>query len=197
MRFQKKHSGFTTIEVLLVVVLLGLLATTVMPNVGSIFRVGLKSSVRRFAAIVKYAYDYSILTGKVHRIVLDLDKQTWRVEAAEPGQLPVDSARFGLLPDGMREEDRVSYDPTFKIVGKNLIDKMPRGVQIVEVESWRLGQNAVARKGEVSIYSYPSGYIDEVTVVLSEIGKEDVQKFLVTTRSLTGRIKVLTETSVK
>lgn len=194
---RQSRKGFTTIEVLLVVVLLGLIASTVMPSVGSIFRVGLKSSVRRFAAIVKYAYDYSILTGKVHRIVLNLDEQTWKVEAAEPGQLPSDKSRFGLLPEGMREEDRVTSEPAFKVVGKNLVDRMPRGVQIVEVSSWRLGKDAVAKKGEVSIYSYPSGYIDEVTVVLSEVGKEELQKFLVTTRSLTGRIRVLTETSVK
>jgi len=197
MSLLRKKSGFTTIEVLLVVVLLALIATTVMPNIGSVFRVGLKSSVRRFAAIVKYAYDYSILTGKVHRIVLNLDEQSWKVEAAEPGQLPIDKERFGLLPEGMREDDRVSEDPSFKVVGKNLIDRMPKGVQIVEVSSWRLGKDAVAKKGEISIYSFPSGYIDEVTVVLSEIGKEDIQKFLVTTKSLTGRIKVLAETSVK
>jgi len=188
------RKGFTTIEILLVIVLLGLIATTVIPNISGLFRVGVKSSVRRFAAIVKYSYDQSILTGRIHRIVLNLDEQSWKVEAAEPGQLPLDSQRFGLLADGMREQDRVTTEPAFKIAGENLFDKMPGGVRIIEVDSWRLGKDSVARKGEVSIYSYPSGYVDEVTVTLAEEGQEKVQQFLITTRSLTGRIKVKTET---
>jgi prepilin-type N-terminal cleavage/methylation domain-containing protein len=191
----RRRKGFTTIEVLLVIVLLGLIASSVIPNVTGIFRVGVKSSVRRFAAIVKFAYDQSILTGRIHRIVLNLDEQSWKVEAAEAGQLPIDSKRLGLLPEGMREGDRVTVEPAFKEAGQNLFDKMPKGVRLVEVDSWRLGEGVVARKGEISIYSYPSGYIDEVTVTLAEEGRENVQKFLVTTRSLTGRIKVETETA--
>ncbi|MEO5667543.1 MAG: prepilin-type N-terminal cleavage/methylation domain-containing protein [Bdellovibrionota bacterium] len=190
---KRLRKGFTTIEVLLVIVLLGLIATTVIPNIAGLFRVGVKSSVRRFAALVKYSYDQSILTGRIHRIVLDMDKQSWKVEAAEAGQLPIDSQKFGLLPEGMRESDRVTTEPTFKVAGENLFDKMPNGVKIVQVQSWRLGKDAVAKKGSVSIYSYPSGFIDEVTVVLAEEGKEESQQFLVTTKSLTGRIKVHTE----
>jgi prepilin-type N-terminal cleavage/methylation domain-containing protein len=187
------RKGFTTIEVLLVIVLLGLIATTVIPNISGIFRVGVKSSVRRFAALVKYSYDQAILTGRIHRIVLNLDDQSWKVEAAEPGQLPIDAQKFGILAEGMREGDRVTVEPAFKTAGENLFDKMPGGVRIVEVESWRLGKDVAATKGEISIYSYPSGYIDEVTVTLAEDGKEEVQQFLITTRSLTGRIKVATE----
>ena len=192
-----RRKGFTTIEVLLVIVLLGLIATTVIPNIGGIFRVSVKSSVRRFAAIVKYTYDQAILTGRIHRIVLDLDEQSWKVEAAEANQLPSDEKRLGLLADGMRETDRVSVEASFKPSGDGLFDKMPGGVRIVQVDSWRLGKDAVAKKGAISIYSYPSGYIDEVTVMLAEEGKEDVQQFLVTTKSLTGRIKVETETKAQ
>jgi Tfp pilus assembly protein FimT len=190
----RRRHAFTTIEVLLVIVLLGLIASTVVPNVGSVFRVGLKSSVRRFAAIVKYAYDHAILTGKVHRVVLNLDENSWRVEAAEVGQLPIDSARFGLLPDGMRESDRVTTEATFQVVGRNLVDRMPGGVKIVQVASWRLGSDAVAQTGEVSIYAYPSGFVDQVTVVIAEQGKEEIQQFLISTHSLTGRVRVVTET---
>jgi hypothetical protein len=194
---QRRRAGFTTIEVLLVIALLGLIATSLLPNIGGVFRVGLKSSVRRFAAIVKYTYDQSILTGRIHRIVLDLDAQEWRVESAEPGQLPIDSKRFGLLPEGMRESDRVTVEPAFKKAGENLFDRMPSGVSLVEVSSWRLGNDKVARTGEISIYSYPSGFIDEVTVVLAEQGKEEMQRFLITTRSLSGRIRVQTQTGAR
>ncbi len=192
-RRTSRKSGFTLIEILLVVVLLGIMASTLIPNVSSVFRVGLKSSVRRYSALVKFAYDNAILTGRIHRIVLDLDKQNWSVEAAKPGQLPVDKERLGLLPESLREEDRVTEDPAFEKVGNRLVEKIPSGVRILEVSSWRIGEGKVVDKGVISIYAYPSGLIDESTVVIVEEGKEKLQHFLVTTKSLTGRVTVKTE----
>ena len=194
--FQRRtscKSGFTLVEILLVIVLIGLMMSSVVPNVGSVFRVGLKSSVRRYSSLVKFAYDSAILSGQVHRIVLDLDEQSWHVEAAKPGELPIDKDRLGLLPDSMREEDRVQEEPGFAKVGNKLIEKIPNGVKILEVSSWRIGEGVVVDKGKVSIYAYPSGFIDESTVVIVEQGKEALQQFLVTTKSLTGRVTVKTE----
>ncbi|NCN40896.1 prepilin-type N-terminal cleavage/methylation domain-containing protein [bacterium] len=193
LRRTNHKAGFTLIEILLVVALVGLLASALVPNISGVFRVGLKSSVRRFSAVVKYTYDNSILTGRIHRIVLDLDKQTWRVEAANPGQLPTDKDRMGLLPDSLREDDRVIEDPAFTLVGARLVENIPAGVKIMEASSWRLGEGNVVDKGEFFIYAYPNGLIDEATVVIVEEGKEKLQQFIVTTKSLTGRVKVKTE----
>ena len=185
------NQGFTLVEILLVIVLIALLATSVVPGVTNVFRVGVTSSVRRFAALVKYTYDQSILTGRIHRIVLNLDEQSWTVESAEVGALPIDKAKEELNRD---HDGPPPEEPGFKKVGGTLVDKMPVGVQILKVESWRLGpKGASATKGEVSLYAYPSGYIDEATVVLAEAGKENVQRFKVTTQALTGRVKVETE----
>lgn len=192
-RRTNRKSGFTLIEILLVVALVGLLASVMVPNISGVFRVGLKSSVRRYSAIVKYAYDNAILTGRIHRIVLNLDEQSWRVEAANPGQLPTDKDRMGLLPDSLREDDRIIEDPAFEVVGKRLVEKIPAGVKILEVSSWRIGEGNVVDSGEFSIYAYPSGLIDESTVVIVEEGKEKLQQFLITTKSLTGRVSVKTE----
>jgi len=188
------RSGFTLVEILMVIALLALLATSVLPRVGSVFRVNVQSSVRRYAAMVRYAYDQSVLTGRVHRIILDMDKQSWGVEVAEPGALPLDRSKQGVLAEGIREDDRVTSEPSFKKVTGNLVDSFPSGVQIVQVESWRLGKGKVATKGEIGIYAFPNGYIDESTVTLAESGKENGQRFTVTTQPLTGRIKVETVT---
>ena len=186
--------GFTLLEILLVVVLLGLLAGAVIPNFSKMFRVSVQSSVRRYAALVRYAYDQSILTGRIHRIVLNMDNQSWHVEATEPGMLPIDKAKMGLMPDSVHESERVTSEPTFKAVGKNLIDKMPKGVIILEVDSWRSNDKGHAlTKGEASIYAYPNGFIDESTVVLAESGREKPQRYKITTQSLTGRIKIEVE----
>lgn len=188
------RSGFTLLEILLVVALLAGLASVVVPNIGNVVRVGVQSSVRRFSALIRYGYDQSVLTGKVHRIVLNLDTpQSWFIEAGEPGALPIDVTRQGLLAEGINERDRVTVEPGFQKVEGTQLEKIPSGVRLLSVESWRIGKEP-ATKGKVSIYLFPGGFVDNATVYLAEEGKEDVQKFKITVQSLSGRISVEAET---
>jgi prepilin-type N-terminal cleavage/methylation domain-containing protein len=191
--------GFTLLEILLVVALIAIMAVVLVPRVSSVFRVGVQSSVRRFAAMVKYTYDQSVMTGKVHRIHIDLDKQTWVVEATEQGKLPHQKAAEEFLPPGISEfdlerraeEDQKTSDPGFSSVKGDIDVAVPKGVRIVAVDSWRLEKNEnPALKGEVSIYSFPNGYIDDAIIYLAELGKEDLQQFKVSISSLTGRVKI-------
>ena len=116
--------GFTLIEILLVIVIIALLASTVVPNVTKVFRASVKSSVRRYASLVRYAYDQAVFTGRVHRIVLDLDRQAWHVEVAQAGTLP-------LNPDLAREqsaEERGKSEEEFTPVKSQLVSSLPSGV---------------------------------------------------------------------
>jgi type II secretory pathway pseudopilin PulG len=193
------------LEILLVLALIAILAVAVIPRAQGLFRVSVQSSVRRFGSMVRYAYDQAIFTGRLHRIVLDLDKQTWAVEAAPKGKLPVEEARrerFEGLPDNKHNDDEEEAGPDgkkkdkfgadFQPIGKGLLGPLPKGVQLIEVESWRAGKGPV-KKGQVSIYAFPNGFMDEAEVVLAEQGQEQVQQFHVKVQPLTGRIKVETE----
>lgn len=191
--FAQSEAGFTLIEILLVVTLLGLMASLVLPNMGGVFQAGAKSSVRRYAALVKQAYDQAVVTGTLHRVVLNLTEQSWRLEKAKPGQLPIDPTKFGLMPEGFRDDDRVVPEAAFETVGKRLVEKLPSGAKLLEFASWRIGEGKVVKEGEVSIYAYPTGLIDEATVVIAEAGTEDLQRFLVSTKPLSGRVTIVTE----
>jgi prepilin-type N-terminal cleavage/methylation domain-containing protein len=187
---QSSRAGFTLLEIMLVIVLVALLAATVAPRIASVSRVGVSSSVRRYSGLVRFAYDNAILTGQLHRIVLDIDNQAWSVEAAQPGELPLDKVKEELRDKSDDEAEGKKDRGSFKKVGKNLIERVPNGVQIVSVESWRIGKGVAATKGEIAIYAYPSGFIDEATVVLAQAGKAEIQNFRITTKSLTGRTSV-------
>ncbi len=177
---------------MLVMLLIGYLTTLVMPDIGTVMRAGVKSSVRRYTALVRYAYDEAMLSGKVHRIVINLDEQTWKIERAQDNLLPIDKERAGVSATGFRPEDRVNPEPTYKLVGAKVVEKIPRGTRILSVKSWRKGEDPVD-KGEVAIYAFPNGLIDESSVVLAEEGKEDLQKFLISTAGLTGKTTVSVE----
>jgi len=192
-----RQRGVTLIEILLVVVLIGGLAGAVIPKVTSVFRVNVKSSVRRFSALIRHSYDQAILTGLVHRIVLDLDKQSWILENAVPGVLPVEKLKrelvgFSEYSDDEEERLAAKAEASFKKVDDAFEISKPDGVKIVEVSSWRLGEDAL-QEGQVSIYAFPNGFIDEAQVVLAEEGKEDVQRWRIITKSLTGRTRVEVE----
>lgn len=190
---RKGGRGFTLIEMLLVLALLALLFASLMPKATSLFRVNVQSSVRRFAALVRFAYDQSVLTGKLHRIVLDFDKQTWAVEAANPGELPIDEAKRELNPyfknRDLKEGEADPDEPGFQAAGRGLVSQLPRGVAIVEAHSWRYGDKSVS-KGVFSIFAYPSGMIDEARVRFAEEGKEKVRTYEVSIQPLTGRTKI-------
>ncbi|MBS1984757.1 MAG: prepilin-type N-terminal cleavage/methylation domain-containing protein [Bdellovibrionales bacterium] len=195
---KKGKWGFTLLELLAVVALLALLASAMLPKMNSLFRVSVQSGVRRFGSVVRFAYDQSVLTGKLHRILIDLDAQTWSVEATNPGELPVDKARKEFSPYNKNksifsdDKNKESDEPAFSNVGSGIIGAVPRGVHIAQVESWRLGTTPVT-KGKVSIYAYPNGLIDEATVRLAEEGKEEKQSYNVTIQPLTGRVRIQVE----
>lgn len=195
----KSQRGMTLLEIMLVVALLAILAVFAVPRVASVFRVSVQSSVRRFSAMVKYTYDQAVMTGKVHRIHIDLEKQVWKVEATEAGRLPHQVAAEEFMPPGISKFDledkdddkKNSQDPEFSAVKATVDTQIPKGVRVVAVDSWRLDKDKnPATRGEVSIYAFPNGYIDDAIVYLAEIGKEDLQQFKVTISSLTGRVQI-------
>lgn len=199
-------AGMTLLEILMVVALLAVLAVVAVPRIAAVARVGVQSSVRRFAAMAKYTYDQAVMTGKVHRIRIDLDKQTWTVEATEIGKLPYQAATEEFLPPGLSKYDlddrgdkkNKSKDPDFAAIKSDVDVKVPRGVTIIAVDSWRIDKKInPATKGEVSIYAFPNGYIDDAVVYLGEIGKEGLQRFKVSISSLTGHIEIETEHDAK
>ncbi len=191
-----KRGGMTLIEILLVIAILAMIATTVVPNIGRVFRVGVQSSMRQFGAIVRYTYDQAILTGRIHRILLDLDAQRWEVQAANPGMLPIEKTESQTrgsndrISDEEEERRRKEAEEAFKPLGGRLVAAMPKGVRIVRVSSWRFGgKDRPADKGQVYIYAYPSGFVDDAQVVLAEEGKDQIQRFELTIEPLTGRIR--------
>ncbi len=196
-RHQRKafRTGFTLLEMLLVIALVGLLFGAVLPRTTHLFRVSTQSSVRRFSALIRFAYDQAVLTGKVHRVSLDLDNATWSVEVSDSGELPEaqaaldDQTRPWGSKDSKDKDSDPSKDTNYRKVDSSVVASIPSGVQIVEVRSWRL-PGGKAKKGKASLFAFPNGFVDESTVVLSEIGKEDVERFEVTVVPLTGRTKI-------
>ena len=136
-----KESGFTLIELTIVVLLLGLFSLLVVPRLPGVGEDGLKSSTRRIAGTVKYFFNEAALSGRPHRLEYNLDEGTFRVRRIE-----VDGEVVEL--SGTGKEQRLKGRVRFKD-----IDIPGRGS---------------FSQGEVVTEIHPVGWMEETVVHLEE-----------------------------
>ena len=91
------QSGFTLVELSLVILLIGLFSLLTVPIFAGWGEGSLKSSARRLAGTVKYLYNESALQKKEFRLVFDLEKGAYRARVLEPDGQLVDVEGTGRL----------------------------------------------------------------------------------------------------
>lgn len=65
--------------------LIGAIAAAILPNIGMTFSSQMSLALRDFSSQMRTVYDAAILTGRIHRLVLDFETSTYWVEAAPIG----------------------------------------------------------------------------------------------------------------
>jgi prepilin-type N-terminal cleavage/methylation domain-containing protein len=75
-----RRAGFTLIEILAVVAILGLTAAMVVPNLGMLGQRALRDQARELAAQIELGRQRAIMTGTPHRLLIDLDVASFHLE---------------------------------------------------------------------------------------------------------------------
>ena len=83
----QNESGFSLIELLIVVGILGLVSLIVIPSISNTFRFSVQSSARELATLIKDASNSAQITGKIHRIAYDLKNGQYWVESSSESTL--------------------------------------------------------------------------------------------------------------
>lgn len=73
--------GFTLMEVGVALLLAALLVGVAIPGVQSVTAARLREAAGQIAGMSREAYARAAISGKVHRVVMDLDKNTFHLEA--------------------------------------------------------------------------------------------------------------------
>ena len=99
--------GFTLLELVVTLAVIGLAATLVLPKLGDARGLALAAATRRLADTLAYARDRAILGGRPMRLVLDLDRGRWELgaPARDPATIVPDASPAGrgaVLPAGVR-----------------------------------------------------------------------------------------------
>lgn len=78
-------SGFTLIEILVAIVLIGIMATFIAPNLSKrVAHYERGQFIARLNALTGLAWRNALATHKIHRVVIDSTKKTMRVEMQRP-----------------------------------------------------------------------------------------------------------------
>ena len=76
----RRSNGFTLVELLAVMLILGMLAAIVIPGLSILGARPLRAQATRLASDLEFARVRSVLLGVPHRVVIDLDGGAWHVE---------------------------------------------------------------------------------------------------------------------
>ena len=147
------QQGFTLIEILVAIVLIGIMATIVVPSLTrGTGRYGREQFIYQLQALVQLGWQSALSTGKIHRVLVDIDKRA----------ISLGSASGTFDKNG---------DPEFK-PAKVLFVKSsmtwPAHIQIKQfnIEGFdEMSRYGVGRKTtEMWFYIMPDGLTQEVTI---------------------------------
>ena len=153
--------GFTLIELVLVLFIVGLLLATVFPKLSGLGQGDLKPASRHLIRTVQLIMDRATATKRLYRLHYDLENQQyWATVLQGNGEF-------------------VPVDPT--ILTRVTL---PKPIEIEDVTTLRHGK---VTQGEAYTQFYPTGMVEKTLLHLSR-GDEDTVTLII--QPLTGRVKV-------
>ena len=158
-------AGFTLIELMVVILIMGLMFTLVLPQIQGFRQAALKSQARRLAGRASYLFDEANGHKLVLRLIFDLDNNGYAAAQLDPYAVkPVFAA-----------DNSMSGKPVM----------LPAAIRIRDVTIEGVG---TANRGIVATNFYPEGYVD-ATVVHLEDASGDVMTLEFS--PLTGQVEIV------
>jgi prepilin-type N-terminal cleavage/methylation domain-containing protein len=189
---RKQQDGFSLIELLIVVAILGLVGLIVIPSISNTFRFSNQSTARDIATLIKDTANSAQITGRVHRIAYDLkNSQYWVESSGETTLLKSDESREKEKEThsffSATEEDEEKKNGGFHM--ENTLTKKKRtlsiGVKFKDV-STEQGDEPIT-DGMAYTHIFPQGMSEKSLVHLIDTGKNETS--LIVT-NLLGRCQV-------
>jgi hypothetical protein len=203
------------IELTVVVVLIALVVGSAATGLRSLAKSDLRSSAAKMAGAIRYLFDRASTTGKVHRLVLDIDKGRYWAEVSDDhfimagGRETEDSRKKEADKLAKEAEDakkraeeklgldelQARYKPEefrpkraqFGAFKETVVKPVDlKGALIADIYTPRLAEPLNAGQG--FIYFFPLGMTEAAIVHLSDKKRDAVYSLVV--HPLTGRVQI-------
>ena len=200
----RQPRGFTLIEVLIVVAVIGVVALAAAPAVNSLTGANARSSAGEIAGASRYLFDTAALRHQTCRLVIDIDAREWWAEcttatAGSRRNQPV-MGKDGTAEDDERElargfSDEVDPEKRKFLARAKFAEFKDRQVQKRKLKGgasfekvWTPRGRDPQTKGKAYVYFFPQGQADRAQIPVSD----GSNVYTVVTQPLTGRARVVT-----
>jgi len=78
-----RAGGFTLLELLIVIVLLGLVMTVAVRGMRALAKSDMRTSAVKMAGAIRYLFDRASTTGRIHRLVIDFEQHKYWAEVSD------------------------------------------------------------------------------------------------------------------
>jgi general secretion pathway protein H len=219
MRRRGPRSGFTLLEILIVLVIVGLMSGMSIRGLRSLAKSDLRASTSRLSGAVRYLFDRASTTGKYHRLVIDVDEGRYWAEVSDdrfyiPREPETEASQKKLaeLQAQLDETDRKRAEISeasggFDMSKLEAQDFRPKRVRfgafkettlkpvrmkntkVMDVYTPRLADPVT--QGRAYVYFFPLGQTEPAIVHLSDAEQKTIYSLVV--HPITGRVRIYNE----
>ncbi|MBY0470824.1 prepilin-type N-terminal cleavage/methylation domain-containing protein [bacterium] len=164
------EKGFSLIEMVVVVALIGMITVIAIPQINSYTKISLNSTAREMASTVKEAYNGAVMLGKVHRLVYDFKNGEYWAERG-PATVLLDTNE-SLEKEEIRkkfaslsEKKPASVFSLDKTINRKK-NALPRGVEFEDIITEQ-GKEPV-KNGIAYTHFFPHGMTEQTIIHLKD-----------------------------
>jgi general secretion pathway protein H len=216
---RRVQSGFTLLEILIVLVIVGLIAGMSIRGLRTLAKSDLRASTSGMSGAIRYLFDRASTTGKYHRLVIDVDEGRYWAEVSDdrfyiPREPETEASvkKIAELQAQQDEKDKRRAEMSQAAGGFDMEKIQPqdfrpkrvrfgafkettlkpvrlKNTKVMDVYTPRLSD--VVTRGRAYIYFFPLGQTESAIVHLSDAGEETIYSLVV--HPITGRVRIYNE----
>ena len=204
-KIRKHHaSGFTLIELMVTLVIVGLIMGLVIGQVGKLTSRDMKAASRHLSSMIRYLYNKASSEGVTLRMVFDLDEQSYAVEGtSEHFTLTREEEEAfkkrdhgpGTMDQGLKDKEKsassekiqnkeATFSPQESALLKSV--KLPKGVFFKDVYAEH--QIDKLNHGKAFLYFFPQGYVERSVINLRD--EKDEVHYSLSVNPISGSVKI-------
>lgn len=219
MRRRGPQGGFTLIEILIVLAIIGLIAGMSIRGIRSLAKSDLRASTARLSGAVRFLFDRASTTGKYHRLVIDLDEGRYWAEVSDdrfymPREPETEASlkKLAELQAEQDERDRARAEMARAAGGQDLSKVEPtefrpkqvrfgsfketaikpvtlKKAKVTDVYTPRLAEPVTA--GRAYVYFFPLGQTEAAIIHLAD--EDGTTPYSLVVHPITGRVRIYNE----
>lgn len=207
-------NGFTLIELLVTIVIVGLIMSLAIGQMGKLLSWDMKASARKLASTIRYLYNKSATEGVTLRLVFDIDGGSYWVEGTSEHFTLTKEEEESLIKKEKREKEEKRpvaegekkkeekegkeeesvlkvKEATFTPEESRLLKQvsLPKGVFFKDIYA----EHQIDRlsSGKAYIYFFPRGYVERSVINLRN-AKDDIH-YSLEVNPISGSVKIESE----